>query len=221
MKRGARIADAMRRGAGRAARVVGAWCDAYRAHGTGDPLAPANRFMKLQVAFAPPGAGARPPEYGAAGWWGVFDAAYTRAGDYLVRRESRPEAGDGGVWFIAAQEPMLPVLCVRATRVIDVARPPGATVSGVNSYGGVARTSAVPLLSQWPVSLLASGGLGIASADLPADVPAGSWQVLLPACGVTLLNGDLVSDDLGRSGVVTSAELTAMGWRLLVKQAKT
>jgi len=218
---GAAIADAMRRGAGRMGSALGAWCDAYRPDGPHQPLAAANRFMKLQAFFEPPGRRAHPPEYGAAGWWGSFDAAYTRPGDYLVRRESRPGAGDGGVWFIAAQEPMLPVLCVRASRVVDIARPPGATVSGVNSYGGVARTTAVALLSQWPASVLAAGGQGLAPADLPADVPAGSWQVLLPAAGVTLLNGDLVSDDLGRSGVVTSAELTAMGWRLQVKQATT
>ena len=46
--------------------------------------------------------------------------------------------------------------------------------------------------------------------------------MLLPAFpGVVLLPADLMTDDLGRSAVVSAAELTALGWRLTVKQAIT
>jgi hypothetical protein len=38
---------------------------------------------------------------------------------------------------------------------------------------------------------------------------------------VVLLNGDLMTDDLGRTGVISSAELTDLGWRMLVRQTTT
>jgi hypothetical protein len=74
----------------------------------------------VQAAFLRPGDGAaRPVEYGQAVWDGVFDAAYTRPGDYLVRRR------DKAVWFAAAQQELLPVMCVRAERVVGFVRPGG------------------------------------------------------------------------------------------------
>ena len=32
---------------------------------------------------------------------------------------------------------------------------------------------------------------------------------------------DLMSDDIGRKGVIASAELTRLGWRLTVREAST
>ncbi|MCW3477658.1 hypothetical protein [Limobrevibacterium gyesilva] len=215
-----RVQDMVRRGLGRAAMALGEPCDAFRPDGARAPVTAANRFLRLPASFAPPGEGyARPPAYGQALWWGIFDAAYTRPGDYLRR-------GDGAVWFIASQEPLLPVLCVRAERVVDLLRPAGAVQPGLNSYGGVVLAAAETLLAGWPASVLAGGGGGggggggMRDAGLPGEAPAGSWVVLLPAvAGVALRRGDLMTDDLGRTGVVASAELSAPGWRLVVKQA--
>jgi hypothetical protein len=218
-----RLVDVIQRSLGRAAHAVGSWCDAYRAAGKDHPLAVANRFMKLQAAFSPPDAGfARPVGYGQAVWWGLYDAAYTRVGDFLVRPASAPGQTDGGVWFVAAQQPMLPVLCVRATRVVDFARPAAAASAGLNGYGGVTAQNTQDLALGWPASVLASGSGGVGGADLPSGAPPGNWDVLLPAIpGIGLRNGDVMRDDLGRSGVVSSAEKTDLGWRLLVKQAST
>jgi hypothetical protein len=212
---GHRHADALNRGFGAAARAVGTWCDAFRPRGASAPLAPANRFLRLPVSFGPPSERWRTPEYGGVVWWGSFDAAYTRVGDYLRR-------GDGAIWFIAAQEMLQPVLCVRAVRTLDVARPAGAAQLGVNDYGGVSLSATTPLLTGFPAAVL---GAGMASADdggLPSDVPAGSWQVLLPAAaGVVLRNGDVITDDLGRTAIVAAAEVTQLGWRLQARQATT
>jgi hypothetical protein len=99
--------------------------------------------------------------------------------------------------------------------------------AGVNSYVGVQQLTASALLSDWPASVLAAGAGG--RGALPADAPgviggAGGWSVLLPASpiggnGVTLRTGDLATDDLGRTGVISTAELTYLGWRLHVRQA--
>jgi hypothetical protein len=215
-----RLQDLIRRAYGRAAVSVGNWCDAYRSSDAVDPLHPKNRFMLLQAAFTSPRPdNNRPVGYGMATWWGVFDSAYTRPGDYIVRKESRP--GDG-TWFIAAQQPLLPVLCVRAARVVSFVRAAATTTSGVGSYGGFTRADANSLLTGFPASVLNANMAGLDPTDLPADVKPESWQVLLPARpGVVLRTGDLMSDDLGRNGVVSAAELSDLGWRLMVKQTTT
>jgi hypothetical protein len=216
-----RLQDLIRRAYGRAALSVGDWCHAFRPSGAVDPLHPRNRFMLLQAAFTSPRPGEeRPVGYGMGTWWGVFDAAYTRPGDYIVRRETVP--GDGAVWFIAAQQPYLPILCVQAARVVSFTRPAAPTNPGVSGYGGYTRADAEPLLTGFPASVLNAGTAGLDPTNLPSDVAPGSWQVLLPAvAGPVLRTGDLMHDDLGRNGVVSSAELTDLGWRLLVKQTTT
>jgi hypothetical protein len=46
--------------------------------------------------------------------------------------------------------------------------------------------------------------------------------VLLPeAPGVILRAGDLIADELGRRYIVSSAELTDLGWRITAQQGQT
>jgi hypothetical protein len=213
------LEDIIRRGVGRGAAAAGGWCDAYRPHGPYDPLASANRFLRLPVILAPPGGFTQPVGYGAAVWTAQFDAAATRPGDYLVRPEAQGE--ERAVWFIAAQQALLPVLCVHATRIVAFHRPAPQSAIGINPYGGVLRGGAIPLASGWPASVL-TGGAGLDPANLPADATPGGWSVLLPPLGgVVLRAGDLMTDDLARTGIVAAAERTDLGWRLQVRQATT
>jgi hypothetical protein len=209
------LQDRISRGLGAAARAIGRLTDAYRPSAADDPLARTNRFLRLPAAFsAPDNRFARPNAFGAALWHGVFDAAYTRVGDYLVQGED--------VWFVAAQQKLLPVLCVQANRTISLARPAAPAAPGANAYGGVTLSAATPLMGNWPASVLGAGGSGRPEADLPSDASVPYWTVLLPAWpGVTLRTGDLVTDDLARTAVVAAAELTPLGWRLSAKQATT
>lgn len=212
---------------GSAARVIGVTCDAYRPAGVADPLRPANRFLRLPAAFNaedPKFLGA--PDYGKPVWYGVFDSAYTRPGDYLV------EVGTARTWFVAAQPHLLPIVCVLTNRVVSICRPIGPGLPGATGYGGVNRQSLEPLLSNWPASLLAGGVGEREPARLPGDVRVGGYRVLIPVSAATARaqNGalpdllrvdDLMSDDLGRNYVVASAELTELGWRLEVKLSST
>lgn len=211
--RGNRLQGVVERGLGRAALMVGQDCHAYRPRDGGAPLAEENRFLRLQAAFVRPGRSAvRAMEYGQATWQGIFDSAYTRPGDFLVR------VADGATWFIAGQPALEPVMCVLAERVVAFLRP--AASLGGTGYGGVTAATAVPLMSGWPASVLEGSGGGIGQAGLPGDARAGGWRVLLPAApGVLLRGGDLMQDDLGRNGVIGTAELSALGWRLTVRQA--
>ncbi len=222
MTAAARAADALRRGLGRVGQASGGWCTVYRPPGPSPALDPGNRVLRMQASFSAPGEGWRAPSYGGALWWGYFDAAYTRVGDYILREESRAGAADGGVWFIASQEPLQPILCVRASRLLDIARPAGAAQQGINTYGGIAKSYATPILTQWPAAIVAAGTGGAPGDILPADISGGSWSVMLPTIrGGTLRTGDLLTDDLGRTGTLASTELTHLGWRALARQATT
>jgi hypothetical protein len=210
-----RLQDRVRWGLNVAARSLGQSTDAYRPRGPLDPLDPVNRYLRLHAVFTPPdGSFTRANGYGAALWQGLFDAAYTRVGDYLVQA--------GGTWFVAAQQALLPVLCVRATRVVSLARPAAPSSSGVNTYGGTTAATNTPLLNNWPANIIGASGGGTPTADLPSDASVPYWTVLLPAIpGVTLQLADIMTDDLGRNAVVAAAELSDLGWRLSVKQATT
>lgn len=213
------IPNAIRRGLGVAARAVGAWCDLYRPLGPNAPMGGGNRLLRLPATFGNPIGFAAPVGYGEALWEGYFDAGYSRSGDYL--------AGPDGVFFIASQPRLGPVLCVRSNRVLSFSRPAAPIAAGVNRYVGVQPSVSTPLLMDWPASVLAAGLGG--RGPLPADAPgvhggSGGWAVLLPAvrvagAAVLLRPGDLVHDDIGRAGVVASAELTYLGWRLHARQA--
>ena len=157
----------------------------------------------------------RAVEYDRPLWNGVFDAAYTRVGDYLVRPD--------GTWFVAAQQPLLPVLCVRADRIVSFVRAAAPTASGVNTYGGVTAATNTPLLRNWPASVRTASAAGPSAAALPGDASVTYWTVLLPCYpGVVLRLADLMIDDLEsqfhRLRRRTEADL---GWRLSVKQAAT
>ncbi len=213
---GQAVPDLIRQGLGLAARGAGDWCDLYRPKDSSAPLASGNRILRLPAAFVATHDPTAPVPYGDVLWNGIFDAAYARAGDYLV--------GYDGLFFIASAPRLGPVLCVKTNRTVTLTRPSGSGVAGLSRYGGVLAAQATPLMSGWPASVLGSrrdGGRGALPGDaqgLPGG--AGGWEMLLPqASGVVLRPGDLVSDELGRMAVLSSAELTALGWRLFARQA--
>ena len=210
-----RLQDRISWGLNVASRSIGTPTDAYRPSDVSEPLRATNRFLRLRAAFSNVHGGfERPNTYDHPLWTGIFDSAYTRVGDYLVQQS--------GTWFIAAQQALMPVLCVRADRTVSFTRPAAPTASGVNNYGGIIAATNTPLLTNWPASVRTTSLAGIPSAGLPGDSSVSHWTVLLPAHpDVVLLVSDLMTDDLGRNAVVSSAEFTALGWRLSVKQAAT
>ena len=212
------LVDRVQQGLGRAALRIGVEHDAYRPRAATNPLASANRLVRLYVAFDVPGGGfRRAPSYGEVFWRGIFDAAYTLPGDYIQ--------GPSGVYFIALQPPLLPVMCVQTNRVISLSRPAAQTRAGVNSYGGVVRATAAPILRGWPTSIMAVGARpGHDDLGLPGDGGAGMFAALLPKLPVAVeapLMADLVTDDLGWTYVVSAAEQTEGGWRLTMRQVSS
>lgn len=57
-------------------------------------------------------------------------------------------------------------------------------------------------------------------AGLPTDQVIPYWAVYLPAqAAETILAGDLISDEIGRSAVISYADQSVMGWHLIAKMA--
>ena len=92
-------------------------------------------------------------------------------------------------------------------------------MAGVNAYGGLLAASATPVITAWPGSILFAGSG--APGDLPGDASIPTWTILLPNTPVPLYAADLIADDRGLTYVIGSVELTALGWRILAKQAAT
>ena len=211
----ATLLDRTRWGMNIAARTIGAATDLYRPRGGLRPLSPSHRILRLHAAFTPRRGGLLATNvYGDPLWHGIFDAAYTRAGDFLVQPDR--------TMFIASQAGLVQPLCVLTNRTVTIARAmlPGAV--GSSAYGGFTEGSAAVLLEDWPASVLGVSDAGHPTAGLPGDISIPFWTVLMPAwADIVVRPGDLFTDDLGRSAVIAAAEHSEMGWRLTVKQVST
>jgi hypothetical protein len=210
-----RLQDRLYFGLGLSAVHVGQTADAFRPAGAFDPLNKQNRFLRLPAAFMPAsGSSGTTNNYGQPLWHGVFDASYTQPGDYLILGKK--------TFFIASQEPLLPVLCVMANRTISVTRPTLQTATGTNPYGGFTANSSSALMTSWPASVLGEDRMTTITADLPTDQAIPYWNILVPAPSSVLLTpGDMIIDDIGRSAVISGSELTSLGWRIVAKMATT
>lgn len=156
----------------------------------------------------------RPNKYGKPTWFGVFDGGLTAVGDYLV--------GPEGTFFIAAQQIHLPILCVECNRTIKIMRPQQQTGVGAVGYGGDIAANETVLMSGWPASVLQGTKGEKGDSVLPGDTRNPWWSILLPSfAGVTIRSRDVITDDLNRRYVVSSAELTDLGYRLTAMQELT
>jgi hypothetical protein len=201
-------------GYAKAAQRIGLPFDLYRPTGPTNPLNPANKLATLPASFRVDDHYREAQVYGKSMWLAYLDDSQTQPGDYLV--------GASATYFVAAQKPLLPVLTVACTRTVSVVRIAVPTGFGALDYGGIIDGTEVPLMTGWPASVLQAGKGGRNEVNLPADVQAPGWTMLLPAWpGVVIEPSDIITDDLGHRHIVSVPELTDLGWRLIVQQAVT
>ena len=213
-----RLQDRVAQGLGQAARRIGDSYDVFRPKSGMEPLAPGNRLLRLPVAIHGEDKDwHRSARYGQPLWFAVHDTGYTQPGDYLV--------GAGGLFFIAAQPPLLPSVCVRTNRTISVTRATSATSVGINAYGGVEPPTQMPVLVAWPASMLVQSAGSRSAGALPGEPGPASWTVLLPALPSSEMTDlhadDFISDETGLTAVITAVERSELGWRLTAAQAVT
>ncbi len=202
-------------GLGLSARHTGQSTEAFRPSGPFQPLAAENRFLRLPATFTSSyGLYSRTNDFGNALWYGIFDASYTKPGDYLVT----PDA----TYFVASQVSLLPVLCARTNRTISIIKPAAQVNIAGNGYGGYTSGRSTLLITDWPASVLGEGRSSHSVADLPTDQGTPYWNVLVPSpVGVVFSPGDIITDDLGRTAVISGSELTYLGWRIIARMATT
>ena len=196
-------------GFAKAAIALGADCDWYRPTAATAPISTSMQMGVIKAAFQIPNtAYTTPSNYAKPLWWGLFYTALVQAGDYLVDPLL-------GTYFVASVEPIHYPLCVSCNRVVTVSRPAAVAGFGAQPYSGDVFSTMAPLLTGWPVSLLNGTKGENGSVALPGDVKMPWAAVLMPALpGVTILMGDVLTDDLGRRFIVSAAELTGLGWRM-------
>lgn len=203
-------------GYAKAAQRIGFDVDLYRPTTANYPLAGINRLRSFPASFnAEDMAYRKPNKYGHPTWYGLFDGSLTQVGDYLTNSRD-------GTYFIAAQQTALPILLVQCTSTINVLRPQQQTGVGALGYGGHTKTTEVALMLQWPASILQGTKGEKADSILPGDTRSPWFSVLLPRVpSVSIRSGDIITDDIGRSFVVSSVEVTDLGYRMTAQQAQT
>src|SRR6185312_7327422 len=203
-------------GRARAAAHVGRDVAVYRPVDVSAPLI--NRLYVIPAAFnAADPKYVKPNLYGKPVWFGDFDGAQTQPGDYLVR------LNDGAVWFVAAQQPLLPIVCVSCNRKLALLRPEKQTAVGVVGYGGEYPANLdTPLGDEgrlWPASVL-QGRKSQGATALPASVKELLWEILLPVSArFRIRAADILVDDVRTRYIVQSAESTDLGWRIQAESA--
>lgn len=196
----------------------------YRPDNAQSPFA--NKVGNIFVVYTNSYGFAKPDRFGVSTMFGVFDGSLVRQGDYLVTPpfddtrtdplRSFSNTGDPqfhDVFYIASIDLNAPCLLVETHRTISVSRVIQSTSKGF--IGNISAVNETVLLSGWRASIL-QGTKGEKNAtELPMDVRLPWWTITLPSyAGVVIKEGDIIRDDLGRKYLVSSPELTQLGWRI-------
>jgi hypothetical protein len=210
---GTKLQAKIYKGYGQAAKRIGFDYQQYRAAGPIEPLS-AGVLQTLPASFTTKFTYNAPNKYGEATWLGLFDARLFLPGDFLVGRQ--------GTFFIAAMQDTLPIYCVQTNRTVEIIRVTQDAPVGLGSWAGDKRASTeLTIMQGWPASVLQGTKGETNEAKLPGDVKTPWWAILLPAWpGIVLRTSDIIRDDLDRKYVISSAELTDMGWRITAMQAQ-
>ena len=199
------LQDRIARGMSVAARKLGSVCIVYRPRSINRPIDDGNQIIKLFAAFKPGGSVGFGSAHFQPLWRGVFDASHTRPGDYIV--------GVDGVYFVAMQQSAGLVQCVLTNRKITIVRP---SLSSQGGYSGLYASDGQAVIVGWPVALFEDG-------SNPRSVKAGTsslggWTALLPLLPAAPQLADVMTDDAGGTYIITAAEQSSIGWRLLARQ---
>jgi hypothetical protein len=153
----------------------------------------------------------KPNKYGKATWYAVVDGNGLKVGDYFI--------GTEGTFFIAAMQLMLPILVVECNRTISLFRPQLQSGKGAQPYSGMTTQNEKPIVQGVPCSILQGTKGEKSEVALPGDTRSPWWTLLVPASVGRIKIDDLLIDDLGQRYVVSSPELTDLGYRLTCMMA--
>ena len=189
---------------------VGTPYQQYRCAGVGPVISQENLVGTLSAAFAQKGNFTAAPSVKVDEWTGYFDGSKTQAGDYL--------SNGSLTYFVSAQLPLMPYVCIACPRVVSLFRPAAVTTVGLSAYGGNTEATETAMMTGWPASILQGTKGERGDVSVPDNVKSPWYALRLPVlAGVTIQSGDIVTDDLSRRYTISSAELTAFGWRFTMR----
>ncbi len=203
-------------GYAKAALRIGTTFSLYRPTTATNPIATPTLLGALLASFnAMDMKYGKPNPYGKPMWYCLADGSQLQEGDYLVSADM--------TYFIAAMQPLLPILAVDCNRVVTAFRPQQQTGVGAVGYGGNTAQNETVLASGFPASILQGTKGERGDTKLPGDVRNPWWTILLPNIpgGVVMRTDDVLTDDLGRRYTISSAEQTDLGWRLTALETET
>lgn len=208
------IQQAIYAGAAAGAQASGQPHQVYRPIDAMSPVNPDSLVATLPAAFS---ADLRygfksAHDYTKPTWSCAIDGRVTRPGDILV--------GPSATWFIASMEPLLPILVVRCSGTVSIARPTATSGIGVLPPGGDVVAEEVVVMAGWPASILQGTKGEKADSGLPDDTRAPWAAILMPQfAGVEIRTDDVLTDDQGRRYILSGCERTYLGWRLTAAYA--
>lgn len=199
-----------------AAQRIGLPFSQYRPGGASGALASGNLLRSITASFnAQDMQYGKPNLYGKATWYCLADGRLMQVGDYL--------SGNGSTYFIAAMQPLLPILAVECNRTVTVYRPQQQSDIGAVGYGGNTQSNQLAIVTAFPASILIGAKAETNAVKLPGDGRSVAQVMLLPPIpgAVQIKNNDIVEDDLGNRYLVFGAELTDLGWRCTIMESET
>lgn len=196
--------------------MLGSSYTQYRPPNGVNPLASANQIGELPALFDASISLAfdAPNKFNNSLFAAICNPTAVRPLDYLQ--------GAQGTFYIVSTEPLKPILCVQCARSISFQAPTPVPPSP-GYYAGDIASARTPLLTNVPVSILnGTKGERNQAEQVPTDSRLPWVVILLPQFpGVILREGDHAVDDTGRNFVLSSCELTDLGWRLTAEVVDT
>jgi hypothetical protein len=181
----------------------------------------------------------RPNKYGKPTWYALVDGQDLQAGDYFIHEDSHKgllledggsllteakgkfllEGALKGTYFIAALQPLLPILVVECNRVVSLFKPGAQSGIGAQGYGGTTAANETLYAESVPCSILQGTKGEKSEANLPDDTRSPWWTVLMPSAVGRIAPDDIMIDDLDQRYVISSNELTDLGYRCTAMMA--
>lgn len=197
------------KGYDKAAQRIGIDFTIYRSTTAIDPISPDNIQGTIKASFNVSWNYERASKYANSVWQLVADGTLLQPFDYLKSATQ--------IYFVAGKQLILPMLAVSCNQSIDIKRPVGPSGKGYQGYSAFEDSTAETIYRDCPASYL-QGTRGTNNPnDLPTDAKMPWFIVLLPMLGGQLIQtGDFLENSFGVRHMVSSAELTDLGWRLTV-----
>ena len=196
-------------------KYIGAVYTVYRAQGPHDPISPANVVTQTNAAIdvSAKMTWPRPAVFGQSepDAYGAFDTTGINPGDYFV--------GPQGTFFLHDIEAFVAYHMTWCNTTVSVFRSEAPDFSDA-PYMADAVLQDVALAQNWPANVILTGRHERTSLDLPGDAKTGYFMARLPVSfPVQVRQNDRLQEPDGGVFLVAAAELTPLGWRLMMVRA--